>query len=49
MYIFRRGFLDGRSGFIYSCLLAIYQYEIDLKLKELNINHNKNVNYKTYL
>ena len=47
MYILRLGFLDGRSGFIYSCLLAIYQYEIDLKLKELIINQNKNVNHET--
>lgn len=44
MYILRLGFLDGRSGLIYCCLLAIYQYEIDLKVKELNINQNKIIN-----
>ena len=49
MYILRLGFLDGRPGFIYCCLLSIYEYLTDLKVKELKINQNKIVNYKNGL
>jgi hypothetical protein len=28
-YLLRRGFLDGRAGFHYACMMAIYQYFID--------------------
>ena len=37
MYYFgwRRGFLDGRAGFTYSTLQAIYEYQIDCKYREL--------------
>jgi glycosyltransferase involved in cell wall biosynthesis len=34
-YFFRRGFLDGRAGFVYSVLQAFYEYLIVLKKKEL--------------
>ena len=34
LYIFKFGFLDGRAGFHYSKLRAIYEYMIDLKIKE---------------
>jgi glycosyltransferase involved in cell wall biosynthesis len=34
-YVLRRGFLDGRAGFHYAVMLAIYQYFIDLNRKEL--------------
>jgi hypothetical protein len=33
-YVIRMGFLDGRAGFHYSRMLGIYQYLIDLNLKE---------------
>lgn len=33
-YIIRRGFLDGRAGFDYSCMMAIYQYLIDQHMVE---------------
>lgn len=36
MYVLRRGFLDGRAGFIYCRLLAIYEYLIVLKTRELH-------------
>jgi uncharacterized SAM-binding protein YcdF (DUF218 family)/glycosyltransferase involved in cell wall biosynthesis len=35
MYIFRRGFLDGRPGFDYCVLLGMYEQMIVLKMKEL--------------
>lgn len=34
MYLLRRGFLDGRAGFTYCRLLAIYEYMIVLKMQE---------------
>ena len=34
-YLIRGGFLDGRAGFHYSTMLAVYQYMIDLNLREL--------------
>ena len=34
MYVGRRGFLDGRAGFTYSMLLAIYEYMTTLKVRE---------------
>ena len=35
MYLFRLGFLDGRAGLTYCRLLAIYEYFIVLKIREL--------------
>lgn len=35
IYIFRGGFLDGRAGFTYANLQAIYEYLIVLKAREL--------------
>jgi glycosyltransferase involved in cell wall biosynthesis len=40
MYFFRLGFLDGYSGLTYCRLLAIYEYMIELKIRELK-NYNK--------
>ncbi|MBZ9572236.1 glycosyltransferase family 2 protein [Patescibacteria group bacterium] len=37
LYFIKLGFLDGRVGFIFSCLRAIQQFHIDLKIKELKI------------
>lgn len=34
MYFLRLGFLDGRAGFIYSCLLSYYEFMISLKVRE---------------
>jgi glycosyltransferase involved in cell wall biosynthesis len=34
LYVLRRGFLDGRVGLRYCALRAIYEYMIDLKVKE---------------
>jgi len=36
IYIFKRGFLDGKAGFVYSVLQSIYEYFIVLKSRELN-------------
>jgi glycosyltransferase involved in cell wall biosynthesis len=36
MYVIRLGFLDGRAGFVYCRLLAMYEYWIVLKMRELN-------------
>ena len=35
IYLWRRGFLDGRAGFTYATLQAIYEYMIVLKTREL--------------
>ncbi|MGH8001536.1 MAG: glycosyltransferase family 2 protein [Brasilonema sp.] len=35
-YIIQRGFLDGRSGYIYARLLSQYEYQIGVKLYELH-------------
>ncbi len=35
LYILKRGFLDGRAGFTYAALQAIYEYFIVLKVREL--------------
>ena len=34
-YIWRRGFLDGRAGFTYAMLQAMYEYMISCKLIEI--------------
>jgi glycosyltransferase involved in cell wall biosynthesis len=39
MYIGKRGFLDGNAGFVYSVLIAFYEYLIILKLRELKQLH----------
>jgi len=35
LYILRLGFLDGRAGLDSALLRACYEYQIDLKLREL--------------
>jgi glycosyltransferase involved in cell wall biosynthesis len=35
MYCLRAGFLDGVAGFHYCCLLALYEYLVALKIREL--------------
>ena len=35
IYVFQLGFLDGRAGFIYACLMSQYEYNIAVKLYEL--------------
>ncbi len=35
IYVFQLGFLDGRAGFIYACLMSQYEYNISVKLYEL--------------
>ena len=35
LYIFKLGFLDGGAGFHYCVMRSIYEYMIDLKMKEL--------------
>jgi glycosyltransferase involved in cell wall biosynthesis len=34
-YLWRRGFLDGRPGFLISAYMAIYEFEIGMKIYEL--------------
>ena len=36
MYVLQRGFLDGRAGFDYCVLQAVYEHLIVLKVRELN-------------
>jgi glycosyltransferase involved in cell wall biosynthesis len=36
LYFFRGGFLDGRAGFTFCTLRSIYEYMINLKVKELH-------------
>ncbi|PTQ89774.1 glycosyltransferase family 2 protein [Agitococcus lubricus] len=40
LYIAKRGFLDGRAGFTYACLQAIYEYFIVLKTRETKASRN---------
>ncbi len=35
LYFFRGGILDGKAGFTFGTLRAIYEYMINLKVKEL--------------
>jgi glycosyltransferase involved in cell wall biosynthesis len=35
LYVLKRGFLDGRAGFVYAVLRAIYEYMIVLKVAEV--------------
>jgi hypothetical protein len=35
LYIFKRGFLDGRAGLTYALLRSIYEYMIILKVREM--------------
>lgn len=35
IYVLKRGFLDGRPGFVYASLLAIYEFLINLNVREL--------------
>ena len=35
LYLFKGGFLDGQAGFVYARLIAIYEYMIILKTREL--------------
>lgn len=37
LYIGKRGFLDGRAGFVYAVLRGIYEYMIVLKTEELEV------------
>lgn len=37
LYVGKRGFLDGRAGFIYAVLRAIYEYMIVLKTEEFKL------------
>ena len=37
VYFCRRGFLDGRAGLRYASLLAVYQWMIDLNVRELQL------------
>lgn len=36
LYVFKRGFLDGRAGLTYALLRSIYEYMIVLKVREMN-------------
>jgi len=36
LYVFKRGFLDGRAGLTYALLRSIYEYMIVLKVREIN-------------
>lgn len=42
LYFVKRGFLDGRAGFVYAILQAVYEYFIVLKVHELEINAKRN-------
>ncbi len=41
-YLLRRGFLDGRAGFHYACMMAIYQYFIDQHVIEQALKKDAN-------
>ncbi len=37
LYVFKLGFLDGRKGFRYAVLKMFYEYQISLKIEELEV------------
>jgi glycosyltransferase involved in cell wall biosynthesis len=39
-YVLRRGFLDGRQGFIYNVLKAMYWYQISIKAFEIRLQRD---------
>jgi glycosyltransferase involved in cell wall biosynthesis len=41
MYILKMGFLDGLTGFHFCLMLAIYEYQIGLKLTELRLEQRR--------
>ena len=41
LYFLKLGFLDGAPGFHYSVMRDIYEYMINLKIKELRYNEVK--------
>jgi len=41
IYVLRRGFMDGRAGFIFSALQSIYEYMIVLKTKEIELKRKQ--------
>jgi glycosyltransferase involved in cell wall biosynthesis len=41
LYIAKRGFLDGQSGFTYAALQSIYEYMIVLKTREMSTENQK--------
>lgn len=38
IYVLKLGFLDGKAGFHYSVMRSVYEYMIDLKIKELSLS-----------
>ncbi len=38
MYLLRGAFLDGRAGFHYACMISVYEYWIELKIRERQRN-----------
>lgn len=40
MYMIRRGYMDGREGLEYCVLLSIYEFMIELKVRELRRRHH---------
>jgi glycosyltransferase involved in cell wall biosynthesis len=50
MYIFKGGFLDGRIGFRFCLLHTFYEYQVSLKLEELNNPESPlNRKYRNYI
>lgn len=47
IYVLRLGFLDGKAGFHYSVMRSVYEYMIDLKIKELLLESTKESPQKT--
>lgn len=41
MYLLKRGFLDGKAGFNYSVLRAVYEFMIEIKVTELRLKKVK--------
>ena len=38
MYVYRAGWMDGREGFHYCAMIAMYEYWIELKMREREVN-----------
>ena len=41
MYFLRLGFMDGDVGFHFCLYMASYEHQIDLKLREMLVEHRR--------
>jgi hypothetical protein len=47
LYVWRRGFLDGREGLLFSLLISAHELHIDAKLYELTVAAERSLGAST--